>query len=523
MEDPAVEAQIAELLTLARQAYDAGRVADCQKILVGLRSITKTNLEVNTQLGILLASQGQFQAARGPLEDAVLLDPNDPVLFLVLSACAFAAQDYEAALDFADNSLRLDASSADAHGARGNALLRLGRREDALGALQAAQRLNPRDPAILVNVANALTELGRHAQALEGLDRALALEPGLAAAHLNRGNVLQRLDRPADALAAYDEALARNPGSVDAHCNRGLCRMLLGDYAGGWPDYEWRWRRDVPDFRSRGFAQPLWLGAEDLRDRAILLHAEQGLGDTIQFVRYVERVAARGARVILEVQPPLAGLLSGLPGAIQVLRRGDVLPPFDLHCPLMSLPLALAEPAPTPNLGAYLTVPPDSLAAWTHRLGPKTKPRIGLVVSGRAAHGNDHNRSLAFETLAPHLPAGPDYHLLQQEVRDRDRETLAARPDVRVWADALDDFADTAALTTLMDLVVSVDTSVAHLSGALGRPTALLLPAEPDWRWGLGAATTPWYASARLYRQIRRGDWRGPLRNLAADLAALVR
>jgi tetratricopeptide (TPR) repeat protein len=522
MQDPAVDAQIAELIGLARQAYDAGRLADCEEILVGLRTVTRTNLEVNTQLGVLLASQGRFQAARPPLEDAIRLDPGDAVLLFVLSACDFAAEDYDAALSHADASLALDPASPDAHGNRGNALLRLGRREDALEALRAAQTLGPRDPAMAVNVANVLTELDRHAEALESLDRALALAPQLAAAHLNRANVLTRLGRHAEALAAYDQAIALDPNSVDAHCNRGICRLLLGDHAGGWADYEWRWRRDVADFRPRGFAQPLWLGREAIAGRTLLLHAEQGLGDTLQFVRYVADVAARGARVVLEVQPPLVRLVRGLPGVAQVVTRGDALPAFDLHCPLMSLPLALGEAQPAPDRAPYLTVPDAELAAWSERLGRKTAPRIGLVVSGRAAHGNDAQRSLSFAALTPYLPAGLDYHLLQKEVREADRDALAARPDVRVWAEALGDFADTAALTRLMDLVVSVDTSVAHLAGAIGRPAALLLPAEPDWRWGLNAPHTPWYASLRLYRQTRQGDWQAPLAQVAAELRALI-
>jgi tetratricopeptide (TPR) repeat protein len=522
MQDPAVEAQIAELLGLARQAYDAGRVADCETILVGLRAIARTNIEVNRQLGILLASRGAFQAAREPLEDAVQADPDDDVALFVLSACAFAAGDHQAALDYADRSLRLNPGSADAHGNRGNALLRLGRLDEALDALSAAQALSPRDPAMLVNVANVLSDLGRHAEAVEALERALALDPRLATAELNLGNVLQRLDRYEDAVAAYSRAIALDPDFADAYANRGICRLLLGDFAAGWRDYDWRWRRDVAAFRPRGFAQPLWQGEEALAGRTILLHGEQGFGDCIQFARYAREVARRGATVILEVEPALAALFADLPGVAQVARRDDPLPPFDLHIPLMSLPLALGQPNPTADAAPYLTAPADRLAAWTERLGRQTAPRIGLVVSGRPTHGNDRNRSLGFATLSPHLPAGLDYHLLQREVRERDREALAARPDLRVWAEALGDFADTAALTQLMDLVVSVDTSVAHLAGALGRPTALLLPAQPDWRWGLTATDTPWYLGMRLYRQARLGDWDDPLRILAADLAALA-
>ena len=522
MEDAGIGGQIAELVMLARVAFDEGRVGDAETILQGLRAITKTNTEVNTQLGLLLATRGAYREALAPLEDAVILGENDPIVFNVLSACAFETGDYAAALDNADRALRLRRTYAEAHNNRGNALLRLGRSAEAMEAFTATLMLTPHDAEVHVNLANALDALERPADALRSLERALGLEPKLATAHVNRGNVLQRLGRHAEAVTAYDKAIALDPGSVDGHWNRGLCLLLCGDHAAGWRDYEWRWRRSVADCRPRNFAQPLWLGREDLAGRTLLLHGEQGLGDCIQFARYVGQTAERGAKVILEVYSTLAGLFAGLPGVAQLVRRGDPLPPFDLHCPLMSLPLALGQPAPAADFPPYLSADAGRLAAWSERLGPKTAPRIGLVVSGSPTHGKDLQRSLAFETLVPHLPAGLEYHLLQKELREADRDALAARPDVRVWAQAIDDFADTAALAQLMDRVVSVDTSVAHLAGAIGRPTSLLLPTDPDWRWGLSAASTPWYGGMLIYRQTRHGDWGDPLRQLSADLSGLV-
>jgi Flp pilus assembly protein TadD len=522
MQGAEVQAQIAELVTMGKQAFDAGRPADAEEIFRGLRAITKTNVEVNTQLGLLLATRGAYQEARAPLEDAALLDDSDEVVFNVLSACAFETGDFEAALAHADRALRLRRTYAEAHNNRGNALLRLGRLDDGLEAFKAALMLTPRDAEVHANLANVLHALERPAEALRSLDRALALAPGLATAHVNRGNVLQRLGRHAEALAAYDTAVALDPGSVDAHWNRALCHLLTGDYAAGWRGYEWRWRRGVRECQPRACAEPLWLGAQDLAGRTILLHGEQGLGDCIQFVRYVRQVADRGASVILEVYATLAPLFETLPGVAQLVRRGEPTPPFDFHCPLMSLPLALGQTAPAPQAAPYLSADPSRLAAWSERLGRKTAPRVGLVVSGSPTHGNDQHRSLSLETLAPYLPAGLEYHLLQKELREADRDTLAARPDVRVWAEAIGDFADTAALAQLMDQVVSVDTSVAHLAGAIGRPTALLVAADPDWRWGLGATTTPWYGEMQIYRQATRGDWRDPLQKLAVDLPALA-
>jgi tetratricopeptide (TPR) repeat protein len=520
MDVASVEDQIADLLALAAEAFDAGRVQDTEAILLGLRTVTTSHVEINKRLGVLLANKGDFAAAQPPLEDVAAADPSDDVVLFLLGCCAYAAEDFTAALDYADRSLRLRRTSPDAHANRGNALLRLGRPAEALEAMRAAQLLKPRDPGVLVNLATVLSALGRHEEALGALDRALALDPTLAAARMNRANVVQRLGRNAEAVQAYSQVIARDPDCVEAHWNRGICNLLLGDYPAGWQGYEWRWRRSVGDCRDRGFAQPLWLGEQDLAGRTLLVHAEQGYGDCIQFARYLAEVAARGARVVLEVYPVLMRLFAGLAGVDQLVARADPLPPFDLHCPMMSLPLALGRPYPEPP-APYLAPPAEALAVWRERLGPRTSPRIGLVASGSTIHLNDANRSLDFATLAAHLPAGPDYHLLQKEVRERDREALAARPDVRVWADDLGDFADTAAVAQSMDRVVSVDTSIAHLAGAIGRPTALLLPFEPDWRWGLRAAETPWYAGMRLYRQAARGDWRAPLEQLSAELAGM--
>jgi hypothetical protein len=270
----------------------------------------------------------------------------------------------------------------------------------------------------------------------------------------------------------------------------------------------------------RPFSQPLWLGQAPIEGKTLLLHAEQGFGDAIQFARYAPKVATLGARVVLEVFAPLKGLMASLSGGLQVVARGEPLPPFDLHCPLMSLPLALREQRPELQTQPYLTADPATASAWAERLGPKRGLRVGLVCSGSPTHIRDAQRSIPVGPLAAALPRGPEYHLLQKDVREADRAALRALTDVTVWADQLGDFSDTAALSSLMDVVVSVDTSVAHLAGALGRPVFLLLPAEPDWRWGLEGETTPWYSQMRLYRQSARGDWSEPLERVAQDLLA---
>jgi tetratricopeptide (TPR) repeat protein len=513
--------QVAELAALGRKLLDQGRVAEAESLFQGLRRVVPRDFEVNKHLGIALATRRAWAAARAPLAEAAALDDRDPVVFNVLSACAFETGDYEEALAAADRALALQRAYPEALNNRGNALLRLDRPAEAAEALIAAIRLMPRDAEARLNLANALDALDRLPAALASADHALALDPRLVPAHVNRGNILQRLGRHREALQAYDLAAALDPQNLDAHWNRAVCQLLLGDYEAGWAGYEWRWRLEVRKAEARRFAQPRWLGRESLEGRTILLHSEQGFGDVIQFVRYAPKVAARGGRVVFEAFPALLSLMAGLEGAAEVVRRGDPLPPFDLHCPLLSLPLALGEAEPLAMAGPYLAADPARARAWADRLGPRRGLRVGLVASGSRTHGKDALRSIPIETLAAGLPAGPDYHLLQKDVRDADRTALAARGNIAVWDAALGDFADTAALCQQMDLVVSVDTSVAHLAGALGTPVWVLLPIEPDWRWGLERETTPWYPQMRLYRQTILRDWSDPLDRVARDLASL--
>jgi tetratricopeptide (TPR) repeat protein len=520
-EDPDEAQQVADRVALGLKFLGQGQLAEAENIFVGLRAIAPVQFEVNKQLGIVLATRGAWAAALEPLAEAAALDDRDPVVFNVISACAFQTGDYAGALEAADRALALQPIYPEAHNNRGAALLRLDRPGEAVEALKAALRFMPRDAEAHLNLGNALDALDHIPAALQIVERAIALAPRLVSAHVNRGNILQRLGRHREALDAYDQAIALNPRDFDANWNRAMCRLLLGDYEAGWAGYEWRWQLEARRAQAVRFSQPLWLGQESLEGRTILVHSEQGFGDVIQFVRYLPRLKARGGRVVFEAFPTLAPLMASLPGADQVVRRDEALPPFDLHCPLLSLPLALGEPEPLAFTGHYLKADPARVSAWAERLGPKRGPRVGLIASGSRTHRKDALRSIPFETFAGALPAGPEYHLLQKDVRETDRAALAARPDIAIWDEALADFGDTAALCDLMDLVVSVDTSVAHLAGALGRPVWVLLPVEPDWRWGLYSETTPWYPQMRLYRQSSLRDWSDPLDRLERDLSAL--
>jgi hypothetical protein len=364
----------------------------------------------------------------------------------------------------------------------------------------------------------ALDHQDRPADALAALDRALALRPDFAKAHAERGLALEALGRHSDARDAFGRAVALDPGYADAHLSHAHALLRTGDLRRGFAEYEWRWRRSDVGGHLRGFAKPLWLGEFPPARKTILLHAEQGLGDTIQFFRYVPAVARLGARVVLEVPAELRTLLADLDGVADLVVRGDPLPDFDLHCPLPSLPRALGtDLAGIPADVPYLRAGEGALAAWRGRLGDTARPRVALAWSGRPTHRHDRHRSIDLARLAPVLAQDVEILSVQKDVRPQDAAALAASGAVAL-GETLGDFTDTAAVLTLADLVVTVDTSVAHLAGALGRPVWILLPFVSDWRWLLGRDDSPWYPTARLFRQPALGDWDSVANRVADEL-----
>jgi hypothetical protein len=397
--------------------------------------------------------------------------------------------------------------------------LRRGDAQECVRIATRALQIDPRHVEVLCNRGAALRMLNRLDEAIADYDRALAVAPDSAEALNNRGVALAALNRHDEALASYSRALEVKPDYGRARFNRGLSRLVLGDYESGWPDHEWRWTGSDTQMPRRTFAAPQWTGREDLHGKTILLHAEQGIGDSIMFSRYARLVRERGATVVLEVHPPLKALLSSMEGADQVLALGEPLPDVDFHIPLMSLPLAFGtrfETIPAPI--AYLTAPPEHVERWRARLADRPGPRIGIAWSGSTTLKNDLNRSIPLAALAPLRRAAVTLVSLQKEIRDYDRPALAEGPSMLTFEDEIADFRDTAALASLMDLVISVDTSVAHLAGALGRPLWLLLPYSPDWRWRLGREDTPWYPQARIFRQPALADWASVITRLACEI-----
>ena len=463
-----------------------------------------------------LIGQGRPDAALADFDAALrIAGPHMEILNSRGMALQVLGRLDEALADF-ERALALKPETSVLHANRGAVLMLQGRYQDAADSLKTAVGLQPDNPISWYNYALTLRDLERFDEALAGYDRALALQPAYPDALIGRGLVLMDLYRLDEARACFDAALTLQPDHPRARINAALRDLLAGDLAKGFAGYEWRWRNPPNAGWLRGFPRPLWLGQDDLRDKTLLLHAEQGLGDTLQFCRYAAVAADRGARVILEVQKPLRRLLSTLQGPAEVIARGEPLPSFDLHCPLMSLPLALGTvPAAVP----YLKADSALTAKWRTRLNPGLK--VGLVWSGNADLKNDRHRSIPLPRFAP-LLTGANLHFisLQKDLRANDKEWIVRNGQLTHFSGELSDFADTAALIDAMDVVISVDTAVAHLAGALGKTVYILLPhVGVDWRWMTGRTDSPWYPTAQLLRQPAPGDWDSVITRLGAELA----
>jgi tetratricopeptide (TPR) repeat protein len=428
----------------------------------------------------------------------------------------------DAALASYDRALAADPDFDDAWTNRGVALDGLGRLDEALASHERAVALDPRNANAWSNRASTLQSLGRPDEALASADAALALDPDHVGAWSNRGNALRQLGRYVQARASYDRALALQPNNAEVQFNDGILRLTMGDFGAGWDKYEFRWRTAQALANPLRALAPQWSGAEPLAGRTIMLFSEQGLGDTIQLVRYVPQVAQAAVHVLLSIDPGLTPLRLPLADNVTLLALGADVPPFDLQCPLLGLPRAFAaDLANIPN-APYVAAPPERIAAWAARLPRRSAKRVGLVWAGNPAHRDDRNRSIALARLLRLLDvADVELVALQRDLRSGDEALLRQHPAILPLGHALADFADTAAIVGLLDLVIAVDSSVAHLAGAMGAPVCVLLPFCPDWRWLLDREDSPWYPSAHLIRQPSIGDWDSVIDRVARELAAM--
>jgi Tfp pilus assembly protein PilF len=424
------------------------------------------------------------------------------------------------ALECIGAAMKSNSSSAEITSNYGVVLRRLKRDSEAIEYFNRALILKPGYAPALLTRGAALQRLGRRTEALANFDRLIQANPAHAKAHYNRACILHELQRFDEALAAYTRALQLAPDDADIHWNESLTRLLLGDFPRGWEKYEWRKKR--PGYEDRKFAPPQW-GGEPIAGKTILVHAEQGFGDTLQFARYVPMLASMGAKVVLEVQPPLKSLMATLPGVSTLIARGEPLPAFDIHCPIMSLPLALGTTFKTiPAVVPYLKAPEYRVQDWQARLPRNGKLRVAFAWSGSATHEHDAVRSIPLEKWRPLLDHRDiQWISIQRDLRTGDEAILAAYPSIVHVGAELKDFAETAAVIAACDLVVSVDTSVAHLAGALDRRAWILLQHSPDFRWLLNRSDSPWYPRTRLFRQPSFGDWESVLKAVSKEMESL--
>jgi len=507
-------------LGLALKALN--RWEDAQACFEQAITLRPDYVQAHLNAGIVWMELGQLDRAQKSFEKAIALKPNDAQTHYNQGLLLHGQKRWDEALVSYQKAIAAQPDFAQALNNCGVILLEQSHFELAASNFERATQIAPNFAQAWYNFGNCLCKFDKFEHALRAYDKAIAIGPHTAQAFNNRGLALQELGLFEMAIASYQQATAIDPQYADAYWNESIEHLLQGNYAQGWPLYEWRWRREAFSSPKRDFPQPLWLGQCALAGKTILLHAEQGLGDSIQFSRYAPLVKAQGARVVLEVPLPLLALFKNFQGVDQLIAKGSMLPDFDYQCPLMSLPLAFQtrlESIPSPV--AYLQSDSIKKRSWQQQLGKPGQLRIGLVWSGNPADKNDSQRSMPLASLLPYLPRGPEYVCLQKDLRPRDRQALMSS-DIPFFGESIKDFSDTAAMCDAMDLVIAVDSSVAHVAGALGKPCWILLPASPDWRWLLAREDSPWYESVRLYRQAHRGNWEAVLVRLASDISKRI-
>jgi tetratricopeptide (TPR) repeat protein len=474
-------------------------------------------------LGVLEASAGNLDQAKSLLERSLAHQPTNGQFVENYATVLAQAGDDEAALQICRQQLQVDDRNVSLLYVSAVALFKLRRLEEALAQLGKLLSIDPHHVAAINERGSVLAELAKFDAALDCVQQALTLQPRYADAYLNLGNLYAALKRYDGAFAAYEKAQALKPDLADAHFNEALLRLSLGELTEGWEKYEYRWQTKWSAGQKRNLRQPLWLGDIDIRNKTILVHAERGFGDTLLGCRYIPMVAQLGARVVAEVQAPLKSLLKNLDGISMVIGQGETIPHVDAHCPIMSLPLAFKTTMKTiPDKTPYLAASKDTVEKWRSKLIGK-EIKVGIGWAGNTNFRSDRHRSILLKNLLPALAVeGVRYFSIQKTLRPGDEQLLDANPAIIRLDREINDFQDTAAIMMSLDLVVSSDTSIVNLAGALGRPFWVLLHDTPDWRWLASGKHTPWYPTGRLFRQRAIGDWTTVTDEVRAELEKLV-
>jgi tetratricopeptide (TPR) repeat protein len=517
-----IEPKAGYVSTLGTVLQRSGKLAEALKAFEKAISIEPENAELWKNFGAVLMDLNHPDQALLGLQQALKLHPRYVEAANLGGLILYRKQRHAEALEFFNLSLAVEPAQADALQVRALVLLNLKRLDEALADSQQSLRLNPRDANTHNNLGTVLQKLNRFQDSLQWYDRAIALRPDFVLALNGKAHSLIELRRIDEALACYARSIVLDPENPETRWGLALLQMLVGDFEAGWVGREARWTLGLmPDPKLPG---PRWLGNGSIAGKTILLYADEGIGDTFHYARYVPVVADLGARVIVAVADPACSLMSRLDGVAECIAKSiDTLPAFDVHCSISSLPLAFKTTLETiPSTVPYLPAPAgDRIREWQRRLGSHHKFRVGLVWSGSAGHLNDHNRSMPLRELTQILDADATFISLQKDRRDRDEQALSGAGIIDM-TDGLSDFDATSALVCCLDLVISVDTSVAHLAGGLGCPVWILLPYTPDYRWMLDREDSPWYPTARLFRQTQTREWSSVLDRMRFELGALI-
>jgi tetratricopeptide (TPR) repeat protein len=544
---------------LALQHHRAGRLPEARQIYEQILFDHPNHSGALLNLAAIFDQLGQSARAVELIRRAVSAAPTDAVAHNALGIALTRTAAHDDAIAAFRQAIALKPDFAHAWNNLGNVLKSQGRRDEAIQAYRSAISISPDFAGARNNLAVALEEMGALLEAAQAYQQILAENPRYTDAHFNLGNTLKKMGMPDDAVAAYRQAIALkpefsdahkalgmalgekgglneaiayyrkaialNPNDAEAHHNLSLALLLAGNFEQGWPEFEWRWK--IPNCPSKwpDFKQSLWDGG-DLAGRTILLYAEQGLGDTIQAIRYLPLVVQRGGRILIKVQSDLLRLLRQMPGVERWLTDDDPVPQFDIHCPLFSLPLAFQTRLETiPAAVPYLRADPALIQTWQSRLGPANgRRRVGLNWAGNFRFPLNQRRSIDLQQLAPlgRVPGVQFFGLQKGPFADR-ADSLPSGLSLKNIGPDLNDFADTAAVMACMDLIITTDTAVAHLAGALARPVWVMLHDPPDWRWMLGRTDTPWYPTMRLFRQDSMRNWQTVIAQVADALTLWTR
>lgn len=464
----------------------------------------------------------EFVKAKLLLQKVLKTDDNNFIALKLSGLLYHKEEQHEYSLNLLSRAISINPTKASSYHWRANVLQDISRYNEALADYDRAIAIDNKYADARNDRGLVLLNLGFLEKALEDFNKAIQINPNFAIAYNNRAKLMESLGHYDKAINDYDKAISLNPNYESAYFNKSFQLLRKGNFLVGWKLYERRWISRKYTIYKRNFTQKLWSGKENLNGKIIFLYWEQGFGDTIQFARYAKELRELGASVILEVQKELFELFKSYEHVDHLIAFGTKIPNFDFYCPLMSLPMALETKIETiPSPDSYLKSTNIKLEEWSERLGTKLKPRIGIVWSGSESHSNDKNRSLSLAEILNAVPDGFQIVSLQKDVRENDLQTLKKSKNLLHFGSKLRDFSDTAALCELMDVVVSVDTSVAHLAGALGKPTRILLPYVSDFRWLINRSDSPWYLSIKLCRQGPEKQW-GPVLTLLKEELKLI-